>query len=97
MNVYVGHRSALLGRALYESDNLIIWKFPNEEFSFYERYATAVCTNKKELENALKLVDISSHTNDKLEAISKVYWNNPKGSMKCAAELIYDYMKGIKI
>ena len=97
VNVYVGHRSALLGRALYESDNLIIWKFPNEEFSFYERYATAVCTNKKELENALKLVDISSHTNDKLEAISKVYWNNPKGSMKCAAELIYDYMKGIKI
>ena len=25
VNVYVGHRSALLGRALYESDSLIIW------------------------------------------------------------------------
>ena len=31
VNVYVGHRSALLGRALYESDTLIIWRFACEE------------------------------------------------------------------
>ena len=24
---YIGHRSTLLARALYESDNLLIWKF----------------------------------------------------------------------
>lgn len=97
VNVYIGHRSALLGRALYESDNLIIWRFPNEEFSFYEQYATAVCTNRKELIEAFRKIDILSHTNSKVQSISKVYWNNPKGSMKCAADLIYDYMRGREI
>lgn len=97
VNIYIGHRSALLGRALYESDNLIIWKFPNEEFSFYEQYATAVCTNRKELLDAFRKIDISTHTNNKVKAISKVYWNNPEGSMKCAAYLINDYMRGREI
>lgn len=97
VNVYIGHRSALLGRALYESDNLIIWRFPNEEFSFYEQYATSVCTNRRELIEAFSKVDITTHSNDKVEAISKVYWNNPEGSMKCAARLIHNYMKGYQI
>ena len=96
VNVYVGHRSALLGRALYESDSLIIWRFPNEEFSFYENYATAVCTTKDELIAAFKNTDINNHTNEKVAAISKVYWNNPEGSMKCAAGIICKYMKGIE-
>ncbi len=94
VNVYVGHRSALLGRALYESDTLVIWRFPNEEFSFYENYATAVCTTKDELIETFKNIHIESHTNDRVEAISKVYWNNPEGSMKSAANIIYKYMKG---
>ena len=97
VNLYVGHRSALLGRALYESDSLIIWKFPNEEFSFYEQYATAVCTNKNELMEAFRKIDIGTHSNEKAESISKVYWKNPEGSMKCAARLICNYMKGYKI
>ena len=96
VNVYVGHRSALLGRALYESDSLIIWRFPNEEFSFYENYATAVCTTKDELIAAFKNTDINNHTNEKVAAISKVYWNNPEGSMKCAAGIICKYMRGIE-
>ena len=96
VNVYVGHRSALLGRALYESDSLIIWRFPNEKFSFYENYATAVCTTKDELIAAFKNTDINNHTNEKVAAISKVYWNNPEGSMKCAAGIICKYMKGIE-
>ena len=96
VNVYVGHRSALLGRALYESDSLIIWRFPNEEFSFYENYATAVCTTKDELIAAFKNTDINNHTNEKVAAISKVYWNNPEGSMKSAASIICKYMRGIE-
>lgn len=97
VNVYIGHRSALLGRALYESDSLIIWKFPNEEFSFYEKYATAVCTNRNELIKTFREIDITEHSNKKIGAISKVYWKNPKGAMKSAAQLIYNYMKGYKI
>ena len=91
VNVYVGHRSALLGRALYESDSLIIWRFACEEVCFYEKYATATCTKPEELRKALETVNLHEHTNDKLEIISKVYWNNPEGSMKMAARLINDY------
>lgn len=91
VNVYVGHRSALLGRALYESDSLIIWRFACEEVCFYEKYATATCTNPEELKKVLETVNLYEHTNDKLETISKVYWNNPEGSMKMAARLINDY------
>jgi len=92
VNVYVGHRSALLGRALYESDTLIIWRFACEEVCFYEQYATATCTTPDELKKALSEVNLKSHSNDKLDTISKVYWNNPNGSMKSAALLINDYM-----
>lgn len=95
--IYLGHRSALLGRALYESDNLIIWRFACEEVCFYERFATATCTTATELKNAFNAIDISSSSNKKLEEITKVYWNNPEGSMRCAAGLIYNYMYGKKI
>ena len=91
VNVYVGHRSALLGRALYESDTLIIWRFACEEVCFYEQYATATCTTPDELKKSLGEVNLKTHSNDKLETISKVYWNNPNGSMKSAAILINDY------
>lgn len=91
VNVYVGHRSALLGRALYESDSLIIWRFACEEVCFYEKYATTTCTKPEELRKALETVNLHEHTNNKLETISKVYWNNPEGSMKMAARLINDY------
>lgn len=97
VNVYVGHRSALLGRALYESDSLIIWRFPNEEFSFYEQFSTAACTNREQLLDAFNSIDITTHTNNKVDTISKVYWNNPDGSMCCAAKLINDYMRGQEI
>lgn len=96
VNVYIGHRSALLGRALYESDTLVIWRFPNEKFSFYENYATAVCTTRDELVEVFKNININQHTNDKIESISKIYWNNPKGAMKSAAKIIYEYMRGIE-
>lgn len=97
VNLYIGHRSALLGRALYESDNLIIWKFPNEEFSFYEKFASAVCTTNEELTDAIERIDITTHTNHKVDVISKIYWNNPEGSMKSAAKLISSYMRGDNI
>lgn len=91
VNVYVGHRSALLGRALYESDTLIIWRFACEAVCFYEQYATAICTTPAELKKALSEVSLNTHSNKKLDTISKVYWNNPNGSMKSAAILINDY------
>ena len=95
--VYVGHRSALLGRALYESDNLIIWRFANEEVCFYERFATAVCTNKDELISALSSIDIGKVTNEKRDEIESVYWKNPQGAIYSAAEIIHNYYNNQKI
>lgn len=93
VTTYIGHRSALLGRALYESDNLIIWRFANEEVCFYEQWATAVCTTKEEFETAVKSIDIGMASNEKKEDIKRVYWNNPRGSLVYAAELIIRYSK----
>lgn len=92
VNVYIGHRSALLGRALYESDSLIIWRFPNEEFSFYEQYSLATCTDADSFAHVVRNVDIHTHTNKKVAEISRVYWNNPEGSMNAAGNYIQHYL-----
>lgn len=93
VNLYIGHRSALLGKALYESDNLIIWRFPEEKVCFYEEYATAVCMNAEELRDAIAKIDISKKSNLKRDIISKVYWLNPNGSISTIASNCVEYMK----
>ncbi len=93
VNLYIGHRSALLGKALYESDNLIIWRFACEQVCFYEKYATFVCKTLKELKEAISQIDINQKSNEKVDIISKVYWRNPIGAMICAANNIYEYLK----
>lgn len=92
VNVYIGHRSALLGRALYESDSLIIWRFPNEEFSFYEKFAAATCTDAASFTKAVQSINIYDHTNKRLKEIESVYWNNPMGSMNDAGRYIVEYL-----
>lgn len=91
VNLYIGHSSTLLGRALYESDNLILWKFPGED-SFYENYATEICIDEKSLVNAVKKIDLSERKNKKIKSISNVYWNNPNGAIRSAAEMIFNYL-----
>lgn len=92
VNVYIGHRSALLGRALYESDSLIIWRFPNEEFSFYERFALATCTDADSFIKAVSNIDINAHTNKQTAEISRIYWNNPYGAINMAGDYILNYL-----
>lgn len=89
--IYVGHRSALLGKALYESDNLIIWRFHNEETCFYEKFASAVCTSKKQLVQAVDNIDINCASNNKRAEIERIYWKNPDGALKTAAAIINHY------
>ena len=92
-NIYIGHRSTLLARALYESDNLIIWKFKNEKADFFEQFASKICTNVEELSNALRTIDFNiSATNKKRKKMEKVYWLNQNGAIKSAAEMIYQYI-----
>ena len=91
--IYIGHRSTLLARALYESDNLIIWKFPNEKEDFFEQFASFTVASEKELREALERTDINNCTNNKRQQMEKIYWLNPKGAINSAAEMIYRYLE----
>ena len=92
VNVYIGHRSTLLARALYESDNLIIWRFPNEKADFFEQFATNIVTTENELRDALESIDVESCTNYKRKDMERIYWLNPNGAIKTAALMIRQYM-----
>ena len=89
---YIGHRSPLLARALYESDNLLIWKFKGEKADFFEQFASDVVSTEQELKNAYKKMNIDTCTNKKREKISKVYWLNMDGSINTAAKMIIQYL-----
>lgn len=91
--IYIGHRSTLLARALYESDNLIIWKFSNEKEDFFEKFASYTVTSEDELRTALEKTDINSCTNTKRKEMEKVYWLNPEGAINSAASMIYQYLQ----
>lgn len=93
VSVYIGHRSTLLARALYETDNLIIWKFQNEKEDFFEQFASKVCTNEQELHKALGSLNVNNHTNDKRRKMENIYWLNPNGAICSAADMIYQYLK----
>lgn len=90
VNLYIGHRSTLIGRALYDSDNLIIWKFPKDIKDFYEQYAAAICRTDAELKRAVKKLGVETSTNKKAKIMNSVYYINPNGALKTAAEFILD-------
>ena len=95
--VYIGHRSTMLARALYESDNLIIWKFPNEKEDFFEKFASYTVSSEYELKEAMKRTDVSTCSNLKRNEMEKIYWLNPDGAIRTAARMIYQYMNTGKI
>lgn len=92
VNLYIGHRGSLIGKALYESDNLILWQFPNEDYCFYEEFATAVVRDKGDLKTAIKDIDITKKTNKKRDQIEDFYWKNPDGAINSITNYILNYM-----
>lgn len=91
--VYVGHRSTLIARALYESDNLIIWKFPKEKEDFFERFASYTVTTEKELREAFANVNIDFASNEKRKVMEIIFWLNPNGAINSAAKMIFQYLR----
>ena len=87
----------MLARALYETDNLIIWKFPNEKEDFFEQFAKQVVSTEKELEEAYKKIDVNKDSNNMRSKMEKVYWLNPRGAIRSAAEMINQYLETGKI
>ena len=53
--------------------------------------------NEKELCSALSTIDFNSCSTLKREKMEKVYWMNPKGAIKSAAEMIYQYISEERI
>ena len=42
--------------------------------------------------NAVKKIDLFVRKNEKIKSISNVYWNNPNGAIRSAAEMIFNYL-----
>lgn len=97
VNLYIAHRGSLIGKALYESDNLVIWKFSSESHCFYERFATSVCEDFDELQKSIKSIDLKKRTNKKRMDISNVYWQNPNGAIRTITNIACSYMVKGKI
>ena len=97
VNLYIGHRGSLIGKALYESDNLILWQFPNEDYCFYEEFASAVVKNESDLRSAINDIDITKKTNKKRDKIESYYWKNPEGAIKSITNIIVSYMHGSNV
>lgn len=97
VNLYIGHRGSLIGKALYESDNLILYMFPNEKYCFYEKFATYICRNKLQLKEAIKSIEISEKMNNKRDTISEVYWKNPSGAINSISKYILSYLNKGKL
>ena len=91
--IYIGHRSTLLARALYESNDLIIWKFPNEKDDFFERFASRICSCEEKLRGAVIELSSKEYTNNKRTELERVFWINPNGAIKSAAQMIHQYVK----
>ena len=90
---YIGHRSTLLGRALYITDNLILWRFPSEKVCFYENYATAVCSSRDEIAKAVGSIDYENVSNYKRARVSEMYLFVPDGSFHQVAQGIVSYLE----
>ncbi len=88
VSIYIGHRSTLIGRALYYSDQLIIWRFKSEIECFYADFATKVCMSEIELKNAFSLLDLNTQENTKKKQIENFYRRNIKGAFISSAELV---------
>lgn len=88
VSVYIGHRSTLIGRALFHSDQLILWRFKAEKECFYADFATKVCMSEQELKDAFSIVDLNRQENTKINQIEQIYQRNPRGVFSSCATLV---------
>lgn len=86
----IARKFGAVGKALYYSDQLILWQFPSETNCFYENYASAVCKNKEELVFAFEECDFKATTHNKRDRISSMYYKNPIGAFAACARSILD-------
>lgn len=91
VNLYIGHNSSLLSKALQISGNLILWGFKEEKDLFYKDFSLAVCHDGKSLKNAVADA-LNNNTDSKKLDIEKYSYKNPVGAYKyCGLKLLELY------
>ena len=89
VNIYIGHNSSLLSKALQISGILILWKFKEEKELFYKDFAYAVCNDGTTIKNAIKRA-ISNPNDNKKADIERFSYKNPIGAYNFCAKKIID-------
>jgi hypothetical protein len=95
VKIYFGHRSTLIGRALYISDHLILWRFKSEKVCFYEPFASKVCVDRSDLVQALDETSAAKLTNEKRNRVEDYYWWNKNGALNSCANHILQYLNEV--
>lgn len=89
VNLYIGHNSSLLSKALQISGNVILWGFKEEKELFYKDFALSVCHDEvslvKAVENAL------NNVSDKKKLDIGMYsYKNPIGAYRYCGNKILE-------
>lgn len=93
VNIYIGHNSSLLSKALQISGKLILWGFKEEKDLFYKDFAYAVCHDGESLKEAVAKA-LDDKGNGRKNDIERFSYRNPIGAYKyCATKILDLYNK----
>ena len=87
VNLYIGHNSSLLSKALQISGRLILWSFKEEKELFYKDFALSVCHDGTSLKKAI-MESLSGKGNTNKLDISQFSYKNPVGAYHYCAQLL---------
>lgn len=89
VNLYIGHNSSLLSKALQISGNLILWGFKEEKELFYKDFALSVCHDGVSLKGAVADA-LNNNLDTKKLDIDRYSYRNPVGAYKYCADKILE-------
>lgn len=86
-HLYIGHMSTINAKALYVTDNLILYDFNPHIKNMYSEFTNFNCNSVDQLENMIELA-IGSAINPPSKKIAEKFWHNPQGAIKSASNII---------
>ena len=93
VNLYIGHNSSLLSKALQISGKLILWGFKEEKELFFKDFAYAVCHDGQTLKNAIAKA-LEGKGCERKKDVERFSYRNPVGAYKYCATKLFDLSKG---
>lgn len=86
-HLYVGHMSTINSKALYVTDNLLLYNFDSNVRNTYSEFTDLSCSETVELENMIEGA-MSKSSIKPSRKIAEKFWLNPQGSIKMASNII---------